>query len=128
MAVHPPSSDELQSIAASFNLHFDDASMATMQSLVTGALASYDVVDALAEQDRLLAPTRPYATPKPADNPLNGWYVTAEITGASSGVLAGKRLAIKDNIMVAGLPMMNGSPSLEGFVPVEDATVVTRVL
>ena len=27
--------------------------------------------------------------------------------------------------MVAGLPMMNGSRSLEGFVPVEDATVVT---
>ena len=30
--------------------------------------------------------------------------------------------------MVAGVPMMNGSRSLEGFVPIEDATVVTRVL
>ncbi len=128
MAVHPPSRDELQSIAESFHLHFDDDSMATMQSLVTGALASYDVVDTLAEQDRPHAPARSYATPQPADNPLNGWYVTAEITGAGNGLLAGKRLAIKDNIMVAGLPMMNGSPSLEGFVPVEDATVVTRVL
>ena len=128
MAVQPPSRAELQSIAESFHLHFDDAAMATMESLVTGALASYDVVDTLAEQDRPSAPKRPHATPQPANNPLNGWYVTAEITGAGSGLLAGKRLAIKDNIMVAGLPMMNGSPSLEGFVPDEDATVVTRIL
>ncbi len=128
MAVDPPSREQLQLIAESFHLHFDEASMAAMQSLVTGALASYDVVDALAEKGRLRAPERPYSTPQPADNPLNGWYVTAEISGADNGVLAGKRLAIKDNIMVAGLPMMNGSRSLEGFVPVEDATVVTRIL
>ena len=71
---------------------------------------------------------RSYATPSPEDNPLNAWYVTAEITGSDAGPLTGKRVAIKDNVMVAGLPMMNGSRSLEGFVPVEDATVVTRVL
>ena len=37
-------------------------------------------------------------------------------------------MAIKDNIMVAGVPMMNGSETLEGFVPTRDATVVTRLL
>jgi amidase len=128
MAVQPPSRAELQSIAESFHLHLEDLALGTMESLVTSALASYDVVDTLIEQDRPSAPKRPHATPQPVDNPLNGWYVTAEIAGASSGILAGKRLAIKDNVMVAGLPMMNGSPSLEGFVPVEDATVVTRIL
>lgn len=128
MAVQPPSRAHLQTIAESFHLHFDDASLTTMEGLVTGALASYDIVDALADSDRPSAPKRSYATPEPADNPLNGWYVTAEITGAANGPLAGKRVAIKDNVMVAGLPMMNGSRSLEGFVPVEDATVVTRIL
>src|SRR5205085_6207754 len=34
----------------------------------------------------------------------------------------------KDNIEVAGVPMMNGSRTLEGFVPTRDATVVTRLL
>ena len=29
---------------------------------------------------------------------------------------------------VAGLPMMNGSATVEGFLPLRDATVVTRVL
>src|SRR6202035_6169812 len=34
----------------------------------------------------------------------------------------------KDNIAVAGLRMMNGSATVEGFVPRRDATVVTRLL
>ena len=42
--------------------------------------------------------------------------------------LAGKRVAIKDNICVAGVPMMNGASVLEGYVPDIDATVVTRIL
>ena len=85
------------------------------------------MVDALAERDRPTAPDGA-TTPPPAaeDNPLNAWYVTADVTGSGTGPLAGKRVAVKDNIMVAGVPMMNGSRSLEGFVPVEDATVVTR--
>jgi amidase len=128
MAVQPPSRADLQAIAESFRLNFDDAAMTSMQSLVTGALASYDIVDTLAQRARASAPERAYITPDVADNPLNGWYVTAGITGAGGGPLAGKRVAIKDNVMVAGIPMMNGSSSLEGFVPVEDATVVTRIL
>ena len=42
--------------------------------------------------------------------------------------LAGKRVAVKDNICVAGIPMMNGSAIIEGFVPEDDATVVQRIL
>jgi len=37
-------------------------------------------------------------------------------------------VAIKDNVCVAGVPMMNGSATLEGYVPEFDATVVTRTL
>ena len=37
-------------------------------------------------------------------------------------------MAIKDNTCVAGVPMMNGSLILEGFVPDVDATVVSRIL
>ena len=45
-----------------------------------------------------------------------------------SGPLRGRRIAIKDNVCVAGMPMMNGSAVLEGFVPEADATVVERIL
>jgi amidase len=37
-------------------------------------------------------------------------------------------VAVKDNVMVAGVPMMNGTALLEGYVPEIDATVVTRIL
>ena len=46
----------------------------------------------------------------------------------NTGKLAGKRIAIKDSVMIAGVPMMNGSNLLEGFVPQVDAEVVTRIL
>src|SRR5262249_4727890 len=60
--------------------------------------------------------------------PRNAWYRRTSIRGAPDGPLAGKRVAVKDNVMVAGVPMMNGASTLEGFVPEFDATIVTRVL
>ncbi|MGH7087913.1 MAG: amidase, partial [Stellaceae bacterium] len=50
------------------------------------------------------------------------------IKGAPGGKLAGKTIALKDNICVAGVPMMNGAATLEGYVPDVDATIVTRIL
>ena len=55
-------------------------------------------------------------------------YVRCEMKGSATGKLAGKRIAIKDNICIAGLPMMNGSAILEGYIADDDATVVQRVL
>ena len=55
-------------------------------------------------------------------------YWCCDIKGAPSGKLQGKTVAIKDNTCVAGVPMMNGSRILEGFVSDIDATVVSRIL
>ena len=55
-------------------------------------------------------------------------YWKCDIQGAVEGPLYGKKVAIKDNIAVAGVPMMNGSRILEGYMPEFDATVVTRIL
>ena len=56
------------------------------------------------------------------------WYVKTTIEGAADGKLKGKRVAIKDNVCIAGVPMMNGASTLEGYVPDVDATIVTRIL
>ena len=48
--------------------------------------------------------------------------------GAPYGPLSGKRVVLKDNICLAGVPMMNGASTLEGYVPDVDATVATRIL
>jgi amidase len=50
------------------------------------------------------------------------------IQGAPHGPLAGRTLAVKDNIAVGGAPMRNGTVLLDGYVPDEDAMVVERVL
>ena len=55
-------------------------------------------------------------------------YWRCDIKGAPSGKLKGKTVSIKDNTCVAGVPMMNGSRILDGFVPDIDATVVSRIL
>ncbi|KAJ7321194.1 hypothetical protein OS493_035171 [Desmophyllum pertusum] len=73
-------------------------------------------------------PRTPGYRPAQADNPYNAWAWRCDIKGAPSGKLHGKTVAIKDNACVAGIPLMNGSRMLEGFVPDVDATVVSRIL
>jgi amidase len=55
-------------------------------------------------------------------------YWRCDISGAPNGILNGKTIALKDNVAVAGIPMMNGSQLLEGYIPDVDASVVTRIL
>ena len=128
MAITPPTSDDLAEIAQRYRLGLDAADIESFRGIIAGALASSDAVEDLYAAGRPEASGRAYRWPDPADNELGAWYVTSEIPAAGDGPLAGRRVAIKDNIEVAGLPMMNGSATVEGFVPRRDATVVTRVL
>ena len=73
-------------------------------------------------------PRTPGSRPEPRDNPHNAWYWRSEIQGAGEGPLKGYTVGIKDAICVAGVPAMNGSRVLEGYIPDVDATVVTRLL
>ncbi len=66
--------------------------------------------------------------PDEEENDLGAWFVKSDIKGAPNGPLKNKRFAVKDNMLVAGLPMMNGTKFLTGVVPEFDATVVQRVL
>jgi amidase len=128
MAITPPTSDDLAEIAQRYRLGLDAQDVESFRAVIAGALASYDAVERLYAARLPEAPRRDYQWPAEADNELGAWYVTSEIKAADDGPLAGRRVAIKDNIEVAGLPMMNGSATVEGYVPRRDATVVTRVL
>jgi amidase len=129
MAVRPPGKDELAAIARGYGMHLSDEDLGSFEPLVAGLLSSYDAVEDLYAQIAPEAPAgRTWKQPDPAENPLGAWYVRTEIAERPDGPLAGRRVAIKDNIEVAGVPMMNGSRTLEGFVPSRDATVVTRLL
>ena len=71
---------------------------------------------------------RTYTRPAPAANPYNAWFVKTSIETAPAGPLRGKRIAVKDNIFVAGVPLSDGSAVLGNFIADYDATVVTRLL
>ena len=129
MPVQLPTIDDLAELAADYELSLELEDLESFQSLMAGNLASYDRLDELTEPSLPVAyPRSPGCRPQPEDNPLNAWYWRSEIKGAASGPLRGKTLAIKDNVCVAGVPMMNGSQVLEGYVPEVDATIVTRIL
>ena len=128
MAVPIPSIDELGAIAASFGLSPSNDDLAAYRELVAGSLGAYDAVEDLYQQQAPAVPERHSWRPEPADNPLGAWYRRCAVRERDDGPLAGRRVAIKDNTDVAGVAMMNGSATLEGFVPRSDATVVRRIL
>src|SRR5215510_9586424 len=47
------------------------------------------------------------------ENKYEAWYIKTTIKGASGGRLAGKKVALKDTVCLAGVPMMNGASVLE---------------
>ncbi|WP_336021915.1 amidase family protein [Halobellus salinisoli] len=58
---------------------------------------------------------------------LNAFITEETIAGDDDGPLAGKRVAVKDNISTEGVRTTCGSAMLESYVPPYDATVVDRV-
>lgn len=129
MTIRAPKAAELAEIAKRFRLQLDEADLESFQGLIKASLASYEIVDDLSSSPPSSAyPRTPGRRPNAEENPLGAWYWRGSIPGAADGPLAGKTVVIKDNTTVAGMPMMNGSRTLAGFVPSEDATVVTRLL
>jgi amidase len=129
MPIQAPSADHVVDIAASFGMELTEDDAKSFAALMQGLKGSYDRLDRMVEpRAEVKYPRTPGVRPKAEDNPHNAWAWKSTIKGASKGVLAAKKIAVKDNICVAGLPMMNGSRVLENYVPEVDATVIMRIL
>ena len=129
MPLHRPNIEQLRAIASSLHMHPTEPELAQYLALMEGSFSAYDRLDQL--PDFLPAvnyPRTPGRRPSAEDNPMNAWYVKTDIRGAAAGPLTGKRVVLKDNIALAGVQMMNGASTLEGYVPEVDASVVARIL
>ncbi len=119
------SEHELAEIMAALGMSAENAGQYV--NVVEGNLAGVTACD---EFDWPIAEIaeRDWHTPAAQDNPYGAWYVRTQIDGSPGGRLAGMKIAVKDNLLLAGVPLMNGTTILEGYVPDVDAEIVTRML
>src|SRR2546423_8345863 len=124
-----PTPDELRAVGRQLGLTLSDDDVKFFLDTMGGSVAAYHAIEAMADpMPPVKYPRTPGYRPQGAENKYNAWYYKSEVQGAPSGKLKGKRIALKDNVCLAGVPMMNGASSLEGYVPDVDATIVTRIL
>ena len=129
MAVQVPTSDQLWEVAEEIGLNLTEDDINSFIELMRPNVDAYNIIDAMPDN----LPKTNYARspgyrPSGDENKYNAWYVKTTVQGAARGKLKGKTIALKDNIMLAGVPMMNGAATLEGYTPEIDATVVSRIL
>jgi amidase len=129
MSVQLPTHEQLLAVAEAVGLDLAADDVTSFRELLRPMIEAYRQVDTMPDNLPVVKyPRTPGFRPPRSDNPYNAWYVKTTVKGASRGKLKGKTVVLKDNIMLAGVPMMNGAATLEGYVPEIDATVVTRIL
>ena len=129
MTVKRPSHAQMRAMADRFGMSLTDDELAQFSAVMEGYVQTYDRVDAAPDNLPVVRyPRSPGYRPGLSENPLNAWYYKTEVHGAVDGPLRGRRIVLKDNVALAGVPMMNGTAILEGYTPEIDATIVTRML
>ncbi|KAI0399321.1 amidase signature domain-containing protein [Xylaria palmicola] len=127
--------DDLEPVLQAAGLELSESLVSDYSALLTSFEAA---VDSLPDD----GPVQPrpdleryprYDIHIPEDNESGAWAtkywdkVTAKCTAPKSNLLAGRTVALKDNIALAGVRCTNGTAMVD-WVPEVDATVATRIL
>jgi amidase len=129
MALRLPTDDELRQAAAVHGFRLSAEEIEGFRSLLGPLFGALEQLDEVPKADAAAVGARdPGASPAAGDDPFNAIVRRCSVKGTTSGRLSGKRVGLKDNISVAGVPMTCGSRVLEGYTPDRDATVVGRLL
>lgn len=132
MAIEPPKKEDLKRIANENHFELSDSEADAIGEMLPPIIAFLDRIDQTPiepspsvgryrERDAGHRPTR-------EEDPLNAVVRKIRVKGAASGKLKGKRIGVKASVSVAGIPICGGSHILDGFVPDDDATIVSRML
>lgn len=102
-------------LADRIGMSMSDDELRQFSDVMEGDIQTHDRVSA-APDDLPVAryPRSPGYRPGPSENPQNAWYCKTEVHGAVDGPMRGKRIVLKDNVALAGVPMMNSSAILGG--------------
>jgi acyl-CoA synthetase (AMP-forming)/AMP-acid ligase II len=118
--INRPTPEQLRRIAGNFGITLTDDALSprcsSFTDLIDEGLANYETVDQEWAARAPQPPSGAWHRPSPEDNRLGAWAARTEITEPDQGPLAGKRLAIKNNVAVVGLPIANGSKTLDAYI------------
>jgi len=123
-----PTVADLRAAATKLGMNPSDAYLETATRILTPLAGAYAALDAVPDEVPVVTEPRTFSRPGPDENRYGAWYVKTSIKRSNAGKLAGHRIALKDNVCLAGVPMMIGASILQGYVPEVDATVVARIL
>jgi len=129
MAIQKPTLQDAKDVAERLGFRIADSEIEEYFALMQDGVPAYEAVNAMPEN--LPAPRYPRDSgyrPSAQENRYGAWYCKVSVKGAPQGKLAGRKIVIKDNVSLAGVPMAAGTSILEGYVPSVDATIVTRIL
>ena len=126
--LRPPTTEDLLHASEREQLGLSPLECEELQPFAEAFVRTLDDVEDLLD---LVVPPRYPRTPgrraSPEEDPVNAFVRVCHVAGARDGALAGKRIGVKDNIAVAGVPLTNGSRTLS-YTPQQDAVVVERIL
>ena len=136
LVVKKPDKTRIRELSAGEYLHLSDEEAQGVGLFFDDLLASIRSVEEHYERDIQSAMKDTQAVerreagsrPEKSEDPYNAFVRKFIVEGASEGPLKGKRIGIKDNINIAGIPTTNASALSELYVPSRDATIVTRLL
>ncbi|HUN50603.1 MAG TPA: amidase [Candidatus Sulfotelmatobacter sp.] len=129
MAVEKPTQQEMAAVCKQLGLNMSPSEIDSFNAQMEGAVAAYNALELMPDEwPEVKYPRTPGYQPQGEENKFNAWYYKSTVKGAAGGKLKGKTVVLKDNVCLAGVPMMNGASTLQGYVPDIDATIVTRIL
>lgn len=129
--IRPPSLEDVHEYAEkhSMDLTEDEAEILQKNMVV--------YQEEIAQLDNLQEPKPPRAStttrdlgyrPDDDEDPLNAFVTKCDVSKTEDGLLSDYEIGVKDSIAVAGVEMTVGSKMMEGYVPLYDSTVITRLL
>lgn len=126
--VQPVELDDIEEIARRLGIVIDDADAALAPEWIERTRRLVGSLDSVSvdRDDRVGSRTYRWATR--SEDPLNAFITFCSVAGRSDGRLHGLRVAIKDCIAVAGVPLTDGGGRQPYPVPSRDAVVVERLL
>ncbi len=128
--IRRPTTERIRALAASEYMNFTDEEARDIGALIDLSLGQIEMLDDFRfAEDVVKHPERDRGhQPTVDEDPYNVFIRKCTVKGAAKGKLSGKRVGLKDNIRLAGIPMTNASRLLHEYVPTRDATVAERLL